>query len=243
MHCKSQNGKKKSPGGPLDPHVLGPPMIYSGPASGNNTGITLAAPIYTLVYWSCFYYGSQWFLILRLSSLENSWRLSRTKKVWHDREAFFYMSLGTSEICATIFSSCLFYWPVGKFGIVSRLLCSCKLADDASTDQFLLTCKGAHSSLSSKFGGWWKCSSCATKFVRSNRNTCNMGLMVHTVLFLLRTSPRNDVPSTTSKGGWRRITGNQTVSTGPWAQVFCRCHRASSGICRQWSLLTRNTQI
>ena len=79
----------------------------------------------------------------------------------------------------------------------------CKLADDVSTDLFLLKWKGANSSLTSKFGGWWKCYLCATKLVRPSHNTCNTGVPVHPELFLLRASPRNGVPSTTSKGGWQ----------------------------------------
>ena len=95
-----------------------------------------------------------------------------------------------------------FYWSAGKFGTISCLLCSCKLTDDVSIDLFLLTWKDMDGSLTSKFDSWWKCYSCATKLVRSSRNTCNTGLQVHPILFLLRTSPRNGALSTTSKGGW-----------------------------------------
>ena len=61
------------------------------------------------------------------------------------------------------------------------------------------------------------------------------------------TSPQNGAPPTTSKGGWRKTGHHLTLaSTKLFLQcrelVFCRCHPASSGICRH-SLLTRNTQF
>ena len=71
--------------------------------------------------------------------------------------------------------------------------------------------KGADGSLTSEFGGWWKCYSCTAKLVRSSGNTCNKWLPVHPVLFLLRMSPRNSAPSTTSKGDWRKMMHHPTL--------------------------------
>ena len=136
--------------------------------------------------------------------------------------------------------------PAKLASLAAFSFCSFKLADDASSDLFLLTWKGAEGSLISKFGGWWKCYSCAAKLVGSSHNTCNMGHPVHPILFLLRTSPRNGELSTTSKGGWRKTAHHITSAATKLflvgrELVFCHHHPASSSICQQ-SWLTRNMQ-
>ena len=77
--------------------------------------------------------------------------------------------------------------------------------------------------------------------MRSSHSTCKSGLPV-----LLRVSPQNGAPSTTSKGGSWKTAHHLTLAATKLflvgKLVFCCHHRASSGICQQ-SLLIGNMQI
>ena len=68
-----------------------------------------------------------------------------------------------------------------------------KIGRQCISDLFLPTWKGTDSSPTSKFGGLWTCLLYVTKLARSSHNIVSNG-----------SSPQNNTPSITTKGGWRK---------------------------------------